>query len=63
LIVVSHEQPDYDEIGALPLTGVRVKYQVVPSEGNWNEVDDYGGALIPVFLIQAIVAHLSQEIQ
>jgi len=34
---------------------------VIPSEGNWNEVDDFGGALIPVLLIQAIVGHLSEE--
>lgn len=63
LVVASHEREEYGALGNLPVEGVRVKYQVVPSEGNWNEVDDYGGALIPVFLIQAIVAHLSQEIQ
>ncbi len=63
LIVAAHEREEYSALGNLPVDGVRVKYQVVPSEGNWNEVDDYGGALIPVFLIQAIVAHLSQEIR
>jgi alpha/beta superfamily hydrolase len=63
LTVVSHEMPEYAAFGRLQPDGLRVKYQVVPSEGNWNEVDDYGGALIPVFLIQAIVAHLSQEIR
>jgi alpha/beta superfamily hydrolase len=61
LVVVSHERGEYAELGNLRVEGARVKYQVVPSEGSWNEVDDYGGALIPVFLIQAIVAHLSQE--
>lgn len=63
LIVVSHERDEYGTFGRLQPDGVRVKYEVVPSEGSWNEVDDYGGALIPVFLIQAIVAHLSQEIR
>lgn len=61
-VVVSHERQEYSRIGAVRPDGVRVKYQLVPSEGSWNEVDDYGGALIPVFLIQAIVAHLVQEI-
>lgn len=63
LVVASHEREEYAALGRLPVAGVRVNYQVVPSEGSWNEVDDYGGALIPVFLIQAIVAHLAQEIR
>lgn len=63
LVVAAHERDEYRTLGTLPVDGVSVKYQVVPSEGSWNEVDDYGGALIPVFLIQAIVAHLSQEIR
>jgi len=63
LVIVSHEREEYARFGRLPVEGVKVKYQLVPSEGNWNEVDDYGGALIPVFLIQGIVAHLSQEIR
>jgi pimeloyl-ACP methyl ester carboxylesterase len=63
LVIVSHEREEYHRLGHLPLDGVDVKYQLVPSDGNWNEVDDYGGALIPVFLIQGIVAHLSQEVR
>jgi len=63
LVVASQERDEYRQLGTLPVDGVRVKYEVVPSEGSWNEVDDYGGALIPVFLIQAIVTHLAQEIQ
>ena len=62
-VLAAHEREEYAALGNLQVPGVRVKYEVVPSEGNWNEVDDYGGALIPVFLIQAIVAHLSQEIR
>lgn len=60
LVIASHERPDYAELGRTPVPGATVAYRVVPSEGNWNEVDDYGGALIPVFLIQAIVSHLSE---
>lgn len=63
LVVASHERAEYQELGRSPVAGAKVTYQLVPSEGNWNEVDDYGGALIPVFLIQAIVAHLSNEIR
>lgn len=63
LVLAAHERDEYAALGKLSVAGATVKYQVVPSEGNWNEVDDYGGALIPVFLIQAIVAHLSQEIR
>ena len=63
LVVVSQDRAEYAEFGRLPVPGVRVKYQLVPSEGNWNEVDAFGGALIPVLLIQAIVAHLSEEIR
>jgi uncharacterized protein len=63
LVIVSHDREEYSDLGRLHLDRVKVKYQVVESEGNWNEVDDYGGALIPVFLIQGIVAHLSQEIR
>jgi uncharacterized protein len=61
LVVVSHDRAEYERAGRFEADGVSTTFQVVPSEGSWNEVDDYGGALIPVFLIQAIVAYLSQE--
>lgn len=60
LVVVSHERPEYTALAEHPLDGVTASLQVVPSGGSWNEVDDYGGALIPVVLIQAIVSHLSR---
>lgn len=63
LVVASHDRSEYSALGKQSRAGVKVSYDVVPSEGSWNEVDDYGGALIPVFLIQAIVAHLSKEIR
>lgn len=62
LVVASHERPEYTALGDRQSAGATTRYQLVPSDGNWNEVDDNGSALIPVFLIQAIVAHLSQEI-
>ena len=61
VVIASHARADYEELGRRDIDGARATFQLVPSEGSWNEVDDFGGALIPVFLIQAIVAHLSAE--
>lgn len=63
LVIVSHERMEYAELGQHQINGMKLGYQVVPSDGNWNEVDDYGGALIPVLIIQGIVTYLSQESQ
>ncbi|WP_291982205.1 alpha/beta fold hydrolase [Luteitalea sp.] len=63
LVIASHDRPEYQQLGAMQTAGAKSRYQVVPSEGSWNEVDDNGGALIPVFLMQAIVLHLTQEVQ
>lgn len=60
-VVTSHEREEYSRLAGHELDGLRLVSRVVPSDGNWNEVDDYGGALIPVLVIQAIVAYLSQE--
>ncbi len=61
LLVTSHEREEFSRVASHQLPGVKLTTQLVPSDGSWNEVDDYGGALIPVLLIQAIVAYLSQE--
>jgi len=37
------------------------EYQVVPSPGNWNFVDHFGGVLIPHAIIQAIVSWFHPE--
>lgn len=58
-LVASEERSDYDELRA-PTS--RCAYSLVPSAGDWNGVDDYGGALIPVAQIRSIVAHLSREV-
>jgi pimeloyl-ACP methyl ester carboxylesterase len=34
----------------------------IPSEGNWNEVDEYGSALIPQAAIRCIVDRLSETV-
>ncbi len=62
LVVVSQARAEYEQAGRYrPPAGGPVRFEVVPSEGSWNEVDDYGGALIPQRLIQRIVAYLVEE--
>jgi pimeloyl-ACP methyl ester carboxylesterase len=61
-VIVSRDLPEYAEAGAHQPPGIgRVSYEALLSEGSWNEVDQYGGALIPQRLIQGIVAYLVQE--
>jgi pimeloyl-ACP methyl ester carboxylesterase len=60
-VITSRERADCERLGQLQTPGMRASSVVVPGEGNWSEVDDYGGVLIPVALIQAIVAHLARE--
>ena len=61
-VVVSHAREEYTTAGNHRPAGIgSVTYELSPAEGNWNEVDDYGGVLIPQRLIQGIVAWLSQE--
>jgi uncharacterized protein len=56
-VVVSHERPEYgrlrDALGAAD--GVRSSYEHIPARGNWNEVDNFGSALLPQEVIQGIV--------
>ncbi len=62
LVIVSQERPEYAAAGShRPAGAGPVRFELVPSEGSWNEVDDYGGALIPQRLIQHIVAYLAEE--
>jgi pimeloyl-ACP methyl ester carboxylesterase len=59
---VSREEPDHSEwVSQLAARGIPVARHCIPSSGNWNEVDNFGSALLPQELIQAIVAHLSEE--
>lgn len=59
-VIASHDRPEYAEIGGLAVGDAKPHFRLEPSEGSWTEVDDYGGALIPVRLIQAVVARLSE---
>jgi uncharacterized protein len=61
LVLASEARPEYESLGRHAIGDMKVEYQIVPVAGNWNEVDDYGGALIPVALIQRIVAYLARE--
>jgi pimeloyl-ACP methyl ester carboxylesterase len=56
-IVVSSEQPAYTRLReAWPAA----EFAHVPSKGNWNEVDNFGSALVPQEIIRDIVAWLEQ---
>jgi pimeloyl-ACP methyl ester carboxylesterase len=41
--------------------GLEVRIERLPSPGNWNEVDNYGSALMPRDHIQSIIEHLSKD--
>lgn len=62
-LVHSERAARYDALAAASAASGTSRADHVPGNGNWNEVDDYGGALIPVALIQAIVRYLSEEVQ
>jgi pimeloyl-ACP methyl ester carboxylesterase len=61
VVIASEARSEYESIGRHAVGEMTADYQIVRVEGNWNEVDDYGGALIPVALIQQIVAYLAKE--
>jgi alpha-beta hydrolase superfamily lysophospholipase len=61
-IVVSSERDDYHSLrDRLAGAGLATRYACVPSPGNWNEVDNFGSALLPQQLIQEIVARFAKE--
>jgi pimeloyl-ACP methyl ester carboxylesterase len=62
-VVVSNETPEQQHLAqALQSKSSKGRFLCVPSEGNWNEVDDFGSALIPQAIIRAIVDHLSDRV-
>ena len=61
-ILVSAERPSYRELHeALSGAGRPSRLDVVPSPGNWSEVDPFGDALIPQDIIRAVVDRLLEE--
>jgi pimeloyl-ACP methyl ester carboxylesterase len=61
-IVVSGERGEYQGLrDRLTERGLPIEYTCVPSPGNWNEVDNFGSALLPQQLIQEIVARFAKE--
>ena len=64
LLAVSSDTPAYqgfrDRISG---GGADLSYRHVPSDGRWNEFDNWGSALIPQALIRAIVDYLKQKIR
>jgi pimeloyl-ACP methyl ester carboxylesterase len=46
---------------ALREQGAPTSYHHIPSPGNWNEVDNFGSALLPQAIIQGIVGTMALE--
>lgn len=62
-IVVADDRPAYTRLReALEARGDQVSYDVVPSPGNWAEVDPFGDALIPQDIIRTIVDRLRDDL-
>jgi uncharacterized protein len=64
LIAVSADNASYRELrDRLSRDGADVTYSCVPSDGRWNEFDNWGSALIPQALIRSIVGFLKQSVR
>jgi uncharacterized protein len=59
-VVVSHERAEYDRLRDALRHALQTKasYAHIPARGNWNEVDNFGSALLPQEVIQGIVKWL-----
>lgn len=61
-VLVSAEQDDYQALARQwRNSGLRFEFECIPSGGNWNEVDNFGSALVPQELIGGIVAGFEKE--
>ena len=57
--VVSNEREEFTQLkDSLEKLPVKSTYNLIPTEGNWNEVDNFGGVLLPQEIIQSIIAWL-----
>ena len=64
LLAVSADTPGNQELrDRLSRDGALVTYTCVPSDGRWNEFDNWGSALIPQALIKSIVGFLKQSVR
>jgi pimeloyl-ACP methyl ester carboxylesterase len=60
-LLVSEQDARYDRlVEALRASGVKAGARLLPSTGNWSEVDNWGSALIPHALIQGVVDFLGE---
>lgn len=60
-LVVSHEQPSFQQFAEkLSKVHPASKYECIPADGRWNEVDNFGSALVPQEIIQGIVGWMSE---
>jgi len=62
LTVAAEERDEYGRLASHLASGpAPAELRCVPSPGSWAEVDDFGSALIPQQIVQAIVAFLDEE--
>lgn len=62
-VFASDDREEYGRLHrALEARGAQASYRVIPSAGNWGEVDKWGSALLPQAIIQGIVSYITTEI-
>lgn len=62
LSIFSHEREEFYKLGSVLSSNVEnFTEKHIPSAGNWNEVDKFGGVLLPQEVIQNIVLWLTEE--
>lgn len=62
-IVVSHERAEYDRLRrVLEARSGSATYGHIAARGDWNEVDNFGSALLPQEVIQDIVRWLEEKV-
>ena len=61
MVVVSSETSEYTNLKNSLESSPGFEYHHIPSEGNWNEVDNFGSMLLPQAIIQGIVASVTGE--
>ena len=60
-VFVSDDQDAYRQLQrAWADNGIACDFDCIPCAGNWNEVDNFGSALVPQEIIQGIVARFAE---